>query len=290
MLRQQGLSAGPEKSRFGPGSNSTGLTRSAQEECQAGKERVLMSGNNGSRYVKLVIQFAYITMFANAFPMASCFALLNNLCQVRVDAHKLVVQARRPRPQPASGLGLYANVMNLLCFLAILVNALILGITSSSMGHLFQAFKWKVGADQSESWRYNLCSDDARVQIVSSDIQPNTERHVLELTQGVCLPLQSFTINNRNGFPPAEPPYEQQYSYLWAMVLMEHMVLLILYTIESVIPDASATTVAERKGQEEWLRKRAAKVSEQVTVDPELMRGTCYQGGTFILQMCSSNA
>jgi hypothetical protein len=102
------------------------------------------------------------------------------------------------------------------------------------------------------------------------------KRHVLELVEGVCLPLQSFTTNNRNGFPPGEVPHEQQYTYLWAMVLMEHCVLLVLYVIETMIPDASATTTAERKGQAEYLEKRAAQASEKVSMDPELMRGTLY--------------
>jgi hypothetical protein len=275
LLKKHGQAS--ERNRRGPSSPTNLPNRPAQEECQAGKERNLVAGaNKDLRYVKLIVQFAYITMFANAFPLASCFALLNNLCQVRVDAYKLVVQTRRPRPQSANGIGLYANVMNLLCFVAIIVNALLLGVTSSSMGHLFQAFNWKVGQDQTETWRYNLCSDDARVRIVSSDVLPSMKRPVLELVVGVCLPLHSFTTNNRNGFPPGETPHEQQYTYLWAMVLMEHCVLLVLYVIETVIPDASATTVAERKGQAEYLEKQAALASEKVSMDPELMRGTLH--------------
>jgi hypothetical protein len=57
---------------------------------------------------------------------------------------------------------------------------------------------------------------------------------------------------------------------------MEHCVLLVLYVIETVIPDASATTIAERKGQAEYLEKQAALASEKVSMDSELMRGTLY--------------
>ena len=44
------------------------------------------------------------------------------------------------------------------------------------------------------------------MRIVSSNISTidnrMTERHNLEFTQGVCLPLKNFYINNLNGFPP----------------------------------------------------------------------------------------
>jgi len=50
------------------------------------------------------------------------------------------------------------------------------------------------------------CSADAKVRIVSSNISTidnrMTECHNLEFTQGVCLPLKNFYINNLNGFPP----------------------------------------------------------------------------------------
>jgi len=273
ILNQQGLSISSAKKKPWANESSTNLSGAAAGESQAGKERLLSSDNKGFRYVKLVVQFAYITLFANAFPVASCFALINNICQVRVDAHKLVLQARRPRPQPASGIGLYASIMNMLCFVGIVVNALILGITSSSMGSLYEAFQWKVGQDLDEVWRYNICSADARATITSSEMTDSSERHVIHFEEGICLPLQSFYRNNLNGFPPGEEAHEQTYSFLWTMIIMEHIILAILYVIEIIIPDASATTVNERKGQSEWLRKRAAKVSEGVHIEADRMRG-----------------
>ena len=86
------------------------------------------------------------------------------IIQVRVDASKLVVQSRRPRPQAASGIGLYGKIMEMLCFFAILMNSLLLGLTSSSMGQLFALFQWNVGQDLTETWRYNVCSPDAKVR------------------------------------------------------------------------------------------------------------------------------
>ena len=70
--------------RFGGGESNTGLSGAAAEECQAGSERMLQEYDNRTRYVKLVIQYAYVTMFANSLPAAACLALVNNICQVSV--------------------------------------------------------------------------------------------------------------------------------------------------------------------------------------------------------------
>ena len=100
-----------------------------------------------------------------------------------------------------------------------------------------------------------------------------SERHEIEFEEGVCLPLKSFYINNLNGFPPGEQPHEQTYAFLWAMVMVEHTILAVLYIIESVVPDTSAEMVAERKGQAQYVKKRQNERSEKVRIDPEAMRG-----------------
>ena len=100
-----------------------------------------------------------------------------------------------------------------------------------------------------------------------------SERHEIEFEQGVCLPLKSFYINNLNGFPPGEQPHEQTYAFLWAMVMVEHAILAVLYIIESIVPDTSAEIVAEQKGQAQYIKKRQNERSDKVRIDPEAMRG-----------------
>ena len=52
------------------------------------------------------------------------------------------------------------------------------------------------------------------------------------------------------------------------MVIVEHIILALLFVIEFTVPDASTITVSERKGQAEWLRKRAAQASAKVEHRP----------------------
>ena len=43
-----------------------------------------------------MIQFGYMVLFATAFPLASLFAFLNNVIEIRVDANKILFSTQRP--------------------------------------------------------------------------------------------------------------------------------------------------------------------------------------------------
>jgi len=47
----------------------------------------------------MLIQFGYIFLFAPVYPLASLFALVNNLVEIHSDSFKLVKLSRRPFPE-----------------------------------------------------------------------------------------------------------------------------------------------------------------------------------------------
>jgi hypothetical protein len=144
LLREQGLSKTQQK--------DTHL-----RYCQARDEFHLdKSDNKGLRYVKLVVQFAYMILFANTFTLAASMTLINNIVQMRADAYKFVVQSRCPRVQPSNGIGLVSNIVNLICFVAIVCNSLILVRSSNSMTQLLTWLEFKVGKTLTQTWRYNV--------------------------------------------------------------------------------------------------------------------------------------
>ena len=42
-----------------------------------------------AEYLELVIQFGFVTLFVASFPLAPLVALINNILEIRVDAHKV---------------------------------------------------------------------------------------------------------------------------------------------------------------------------------------------------------
>ena len=90
-------------------------------------------GGTLAEYNTKVIQYGYIAMFASAFPLGTLAATGSNYIELRLDARKLCFSTRRPRYAGAEDIGTWEYVMNILSWLAIVVNVLILCITSYAM-------------------------------------------------------------------------------------------------------------------------------------------------------------
>ncbi|KAJ3694971.1 hypothetical protein LUZ60_000348 [Juncus effusus] len=77
-------------------------------------------------YLELALQFGMIMMFACAFPLIFCFALLTNVTEIRADALKLLAMLRRPVPRTAATIGAWLNIFQFLIVMAICTNSLLL--------------------------------------------------------------------------------------------------------------------------------------------------------------------
>lgn len=69
-----------------------------------------------------MLQFGFITIFVAAFPLAPLFALLNNWVEIRLDAHKLVCETRRPVAERAENIGIWFKILHMLAHLAVISN------------------------------------------------------------------------------------------------------------------------------------------------------------------------
>ncbi|KAI8905341.1 calcium-activated chloride channel-domain-containing protein [Powellomyces hirtus] len=87
-------------------------------------------------YGMTVIQFGYIALFSCAFPLAPCFAILNNVVDIRVDSYKMLFEYRRPWAQRAQSIGLWTSIMKTISSLGAPLNALVIAFSSST----FHAF------------------------------------------------------------------------------------------------------------------------------------------------------
>jgi len=98
------------------------------------KKKILVTGyGTFGEYNEMVLQYGYVTMFAAAFPLAPFLAFLNNIVEIRTDAYKILKSTQRPEYQGAQDIGTWYKIMNILGFVAVLTNCLIISITSSSL-------------------------------------------------------------------------------------------------------------------------------------------------------------
>lgn len=63
-----------------------------------------------------------MTLFVAAFPLAPLFALLNNIGEIRLDAYKMVTQARRPLAERVQDIGAWYGILQGVTFAAVVSN------------------------------------------------------------------------------------------------------------------------------------------------------------------------
>lgn len=102
-------------------------------------------------FLSLVLQYGFVTLFVAAFPLAPFFALLNNVAEIRVDAFKMVAQARRPLSERAPDIGAWFGVLRMLTYAAVVSNAFVIAYTSDYIPRM--VYKYVYSPDSS-LWGY----------------------------------------------------------------------------------------------------------------------------------------
>ncbi|GBB95120.1 hypothetical protein RclHR1_02480019 [Rhizophagus clarus] len=93
-----------------------------------------------TEYEEMVIQFGFLALFGVAFPLAPLFAWINNLTEVRSDGFKYIKTLQRPVGFQAQDLGMWENIMNIVSFIAVLTNAIIIAFHSVWMENQFKKY------------------------------------------------------------------------------------------------------------------------------------------------------
>ena len=78
----------------------------------------------------LVIQYGFVTIFVAAFPLAPLCAWLNNIIEIRLDAHKFVQVFRRPVAERAQDIGAWFYLLRFVTNLCVITNAFLIAFTS----------------------------------------------------------------------------------------------------------------------------------------------------------------
>ncbi|XP_026739846.1 anoctamin-4 [Trichoplusia ni] len=81
-------------------------------------------------YLEMILQYGFVTLFVAAFPLAPLFALLNNIAEIRLDAYKMVTQARRPLAERVEDIGAWYGILKGITYAAVVSNAFVIAYTS----------------------------------------------------------------------------------------------------------------------------------------------------------------
>ena len=95
---------------------------------------------------EIVVLHGYIMLFVIIFPLMPCLASINNYVELRVDLFNLV-QAQRPIPASAAGLGVWKAVMSTFHIIAVFSDLAILTFRTPLIHDLLNEFGSKYNTD-----------------------------------------------------------------------------------------------------------------------------------------------
>ncbi|KAL0116651.1 hypothetical protein PUN28_009940 [Cardiocondyla obscurior] len=207
-------------------------------------------------YLEMILQYGFVTLFVAAFPLAPLFALLNNIAEIRLDAYKMVKEARRPLAERVEDIGAWFGILRGVTYVAVVSNAFVIAYTSDFIPRSVYTFVYSptedlVGYIDSSLSEFNTSDyrDDMKSDV--EDEHPETCQY----------------RGYRNGPDHSIEPYglSPQYWHVFAarlafVVVFEHVVFALTGIMSYVIPAVphSLTTQLQRErliAQEEKYEK-----------------------------------
>ncbi|XP_059479818.1 anoctamin-4-like [Neocloeon triangulifer] len=221
-------------------------------------------------YLEMVLQYGFVTMFVAAFPLAPLFALLNNVAELRLDAYKMLTQARRSLAERVADIGAWYGILQGVTYTAVVSNAFVIAYTSDFIPRMV----FKFGYSQSGTLE----------GYIQSSLSLFNTTHYLEgmgaeRARNASSPPVCWYRGYRN--PPGSPDQydlSPQYWHVFAarlafVVVFEHIVFALTGIMAYAIPDVPAE-VRTQIQRERLLAKEAKFDSKRRDLNRSASEGT----------------
>ncbi|NXN95897.1 ANO6 protein, partial [Rhinopomastus cyanomelas] len=211
-------------------------------------------------YLEMVIQFGFVTLFVASFPLGPLLALFNNMLEIRLDAWKLTSQFRRMVPQKAQDIGAWQPIMQGIAVLAVATNAMIIAFTSDMIPRLVYYWSFSVPPYGSHSSHTMKGYINSSLSVFSISDFKNASKPFSPWfgTQTTCRQVyRDFR------YPPGHQLQYEHNIYYWHVmaaklafvIVMEHVIYFVKFTISYAIPDVSQKTKSKVK-REKYLTQK----------------------------------
>ncbi|XP_032575039.1 anoctamin-4 [Drosophila sechellia] len=202
-------------------------------------------------YLEMILQYGFVTLFVAAFPLAPLFALLNNVAEIRLDAYKMVTQARRPLAERVEDIGAWYGILRIITYTAVVSNAFVIAYTSDFIPRMVYKFVY------SETHTLAGYIEHSLSIFNTSDYKEEWGASVSEKDPDTCQ-YRGY----RNG-PKDYEPYglSPHYWHVFAarlafVVVFEHVVFVITGIMQFIIPDVPSEVKTQMQ-REQLLAKEA---------------------------------
>lgn len=183
-------------------------------------------------YLEMILQYGFVTLFVAAFPLAPLFALLNNIAEIRLDAYKMVKEARRPLAERVEHIGAWFGILRGVTYVAVVSNAFVIAYTSDFIPRSVYAFVYSPTED--------LVGyiDSSLSEFNTSDYREDMKSDVEDKHPETC---QYRGYRNAPNDPKEPYGLSPQYWHVFAarlafVVVFEHVVFALTGIMSYVIP------------------------------------------------------
>ncbi|KYM82164.1 Anoctamin-5 [Atta colombica] len=196
-------------------------------------------------YLEMILQYGFVTLFVAAFPLAPLFALLNNIAEIRLDAYKMIKEARRPLAERVEDIGAWFGILRGVTYVAVVSNAFVIAYTSDFIPRSVYTFVYS----RTENLKDYI--DSSLSEFNTSDYRDDMKSDVEEKHPEICQ-YRGY----RNGPNDPVEPYglSPQYWHVFAarlafVVVFEHVVFALTGIMSYIIPAVphSLTTQLQRE-------------------------------------------
>ena len=203
-------------------------------------ENVVMDGHGGvvGEYAELVIQFSFTTLFACAFPGAPLIVLLINVVGLRGEMFVNLFATQRPETKSAPGIvKAWSGILEVMGYFAILVNLAILVVT----------FHMELG----------------NVDLVSKNVTHGPSEVLVQPdNQLVNATWTEVVVYNTSRDWWWFLTRHVRINELWAIVVLEHILIILKMCIGAFIEDTPAW-VDDAMKRERWEAERLQQIAEE---------------------------
>ncbi|XP_058443649.1 anoctamin-5 isoform X2 [Malaya genurostris] len=250
------------------------------------KDFTLISWHDRSlfeEYLKMIIQYGFITIFVVAFPLAPLFALLNNVFETRLDAKKFLLYYKRAVPQRVRDIGIWYNVMHVLGKIAVISSAFIIAFSSNFIPRL--VYMYVVSPTRTDEGFVNHTLAYFNVSDFEAGVAPMESK------------FENVTVCRYQEYrnpPGVERAYKRPLIYwhilairLAFVVIYQNVVSFVQIVVAWAIPDTPGRLQDQIK-REQYLTNEFIIQQEKLRTDKRCRASSLQRNGTQVVRQQSS--
>jgi hypothetical protein len=201
--------------------------------------------------LQVVMQVSYASVFALSFPAGSFICLVIVFFQARILASKVLITGARHVTRASTGVGMWLHTLEVVFFIAILVNGLICTVSSEVISGI--VFNFCRGASSSPYWQ-KVCRNWCDLRL--GDTPPVACK--LSDNMALCSCFAPITLTSGKDGPSqtlnsAGPSSTE----LWAFMLYEHILVILKFFLMGSLSRVSDYINDMSRAQQRYMQNNA---------------------------------